>query len=469
MNSEDRTSEAMKTVFGFSDDPEKDSPTAKLLKRHNGQVDDHKLRSFLRSLDRRKTNQAFLKELDTNGDGKINFLDMRGALTSWYQQLDTNGDGKVDLKDIPDGASETLLDVLDTNADGKVTIDDLPSEARYAFLASFDRNGDGKVDIGDLPPAVGQAMLANLDLNGDGKVTLADLPDGLGSSFLRTLDRNGDGKVSFDDLPSSLDWSLLQVFDMNGDGKVDLQDVPLDIADRYLVSGLDANGDGEIDLRDLPVGTGNALVQMLDRDGDGKLDFSEDLTAGMRHALLEGLSQGGAAMDLAALTSSMKKGIGQQIIAALADDDGMVNVSDIGLGPSGVAQLLQGGLKGLGMDQEGDVQVDEIVNRGNEEQVVDSVLKGTLMVPPPPPREQSPPSLSSTTVTILVLLGLSAFATAVYFGYRYVKKKSLDTMSIRMISADAPISSATMASYEAPSVVQAVPVSVVQAVPAVPG
>jgi Ca2+-binding EF-hand superfamily protein len=73
---------------------------------------------------------------------------------SWFSSLDVNGDGQVDFRDV-----RTFVNKLDVDGDGHITQKDI--------VAAIDTNGDGKLTRADL--------VAALDANGDGKLDLQDL------------------------------------------------------------------------------------------------------------------------------------------------------------------------------------------------------------------------------------------------------------------------------------------------------
>lgn len=115
--------------------------------------------------------QKIVKELDTNGDGKIGKDEAPERVLAAFEKLDTNKDGVLDTGDA--GLEKNLKDrEKGMRAEmGKI-------------LEKMDTNADGKIDKSEAPPMILERF-EKLDLNADGSLDKEELksgrPEGFGS------------------------------------------------------------------------------------------------------------------------------------------------------------------------------------------------------------------------------------------------------------------------------------------------
>ncbi|SIS59010.1 hypothetical protein SAMN05421686_102413 [Thalassolituus maritimus] len=211
-------------------------------------------------------------EVDTDGDGLINSLDIDSDNDSVPDVIeaglnDSNDDALVDdgtaliedANDLPDTDSDGRADVLQLLSNG--TDRDISQSAVFTatMIAALDQDGDGQLD-----------STTDVDLDG-----LMDVVDNAIGAFGSAKDFDGDG------IPNHLDpdddndnisdieenAELAQFFtgeDADGDGIDDGFDAEIN----GVTYGTDTNNNGVRDDRELPDLDGDGLVDYLDDDAD---------------------------------------------------------------------------------------------------------------------------------------------------------------------------------------------------------
>ena len=106
---------------------------------------------------------------DKNGDGIVSGEELENApaLKAALKNLDTNGDGRLTVDEVlPDPATSwvaQLMSVFDKNGDGKISEDERSNEPGRRFRALLDRadrNKDGVVTEEELTDAVRSESVA---------------------------------------------------------------------------------------------------------------------------------------------------------------------------------------------------------------------------------------------------------------------------------------------------------------------
>ena len=99
---------------------------------------------------------------------------------------------------------EQLLREVDTNGDGRITQAEIDAAVNARF-ARFDANGDGRLSLdeftalwADLTRPVTVRAFQFMDPNGDGSITKAEVDERFGR-LVQRFDRNGDGALSMED------------------------------------------------------------------------------------------------------------------------------------------------------------------------------------------------------------------------------------------------------------------------------
>lgn len=211
-------------------------------------------------------------EVDTDGDGLINSLDIDSDNDSVPDVIeaglnDSNDDALVDdgtaliedANDLPDTDSDGRADFLQLLSNG--TDRDISQSAVFTatMIAALDQDGDGQLD-----------SMTDVDLDG-----LMDIVDNAIGAFGSAKDFDGDGIPNHldpdDDNDNRTDIEenagLAQYFtgeDADGDGIDDGFDAEIN----GVTYGTDTNNNGVRDDRELPDLDGDGLVDYLDDDAD---------------------------------------------------------------------------------------------------------------------------------------------------------------------------------------------------------
>jgi len=150
----------------------------------------------------------FLKDHDTNKDGKLSKDELPAAAQSDFAQLDTNKDGFISQDELQQHADRMarqrpeLIEIFYYAIDipeGPPTTQEL--QAAYDQLRKLDKNKDGKIDESEVKALREQrkkervdGIFAALDKNNDGKIS-KDEARGLWADDFAALDKNKDGML----------------------------------------------------------------------------------------------------------------------------------------------------------------------------------------------------------------------------------------------------------------------------------
>jgi len=187
-----------------------------------------------------------LKQLDTDGDGRVSAAEYEGRIP--FERLDKNGDGFLDAKDFegrrggerrgpgggPGGDAgrgpgdrpdrqrmRDALKAMDTDGDGKVSKDEYTGPVPFERL---DQNGDGFLDAADAPRGRGRGDgQGRGEGPGRGDGQRGRRGRGLTPQALKRFDQDGNGEVSRDEFPGSDE--RFDLLDTNADGVLTEADV----------------------------------------------------------------------------------------------------------------------------------------------------------------------------------------------------------------------------------------------------
>lgn len=108
---------------------------------------------------------AFIEQLDENGDGKVSLEEAVAPQKSRFDETDTNGDGFVDAEEasaaFKDQVPPEMLEAMEERG--------MPDPGE-TFVKNLDENGDGKIDRSEFEaPTV--ASFERMDTDDDGLAT----------------------------------------------------------------------------------------------------------------------------------------------------------------------------------------------------------------------------------------------------------------------------------------------------------
>jgi len=149
----------------------------------------------------------FLKDHDTNKDGKLSKDELPAAAQREFDQLDTNKDGFISLEELEQHAArmarqrpqlvEVVYYTIDIPEEHAPTVQEL--QAAYDQLRKLDKNKDGKIDESELKACREERkkeridhIFTVLDKNKDGKISKEEAR-GLWADNFSQLDKNNDG------------------------------------------------------------------------------------------------------------------------------------------------------------------------------------------------------------------------------------------------------------------------------------
>jgi Ca2+-binding EF-hand superfamily protein len=109
--------------------------------------------------------QAFVDQLDKNGDGKVSKDEALAPQGPRFSEADTNGDGVITA----DEASESFKAQVPPEMLEAMKERGMPDPGE-AFVKNLDKNGDGKVEKGEFEQPTVDAF-NRMDTDGDGLAT----------------------------------------------------------------------------------------------------------------------------------------------------------------------------------------------------------------------------------------------------------------------------------------------------------
>lgn len=157
--------------------------------------------------------KRFLKDHDTNGDGKLSKDELPAAARDEFADIDTNKDGFITLDELQQHAARMsqqrpqLTEVIFYTIDipeQPATTQEL--QTAYNELRKLDKNGDGKITEDEVKAFREERKKQRLD------------------QIFDALDKNKDGKISKDEARGFWADDFAQL-DKNGDGVLDRQEV----------------------------------------------------------------------------------------------------------------------------------------------------------------------------------------------------------------------------------------------------
>ena len=99
--------------------------------------------------------EQIMREVDTNGDGRITQAEIDAAVNARFARFDADGNGRLSLEeftalwaDLTRPAMVRAFQFMDPNGDGNVTKAEV-DEKTSRLVQRFDRNGDGALSMED--------------------------------------------------------------------------------------------------------------------------------------------------------------------------------------------------------------------------------------------------------------------------------------------------------------------------------
>jgi len=149
----------------------------------------------------------FLKDHDTNKDGKLSKDELPAAAQSEFAQLDTNKDGFISQEELQQHADRmarqrpALVEIFYYAIDIPEPVTTQELQDTYDQLRKLDKNKDGKIDESEVQAFREtrkkeriDGIFSALDKNKDGKIS-KDEARGVWADDFATLDKNKDGML----------------------------------------------------------------------------------------------------------------------------------------------------------------------------------------------------------------------------------------------------------------------------------
>ncbi|HVW26827.1 MAG TPA: hypothetical protein VHC69_15770 [Polyangiaceae bacterium] len=159
-----------------------------------------------------------IQKFDANGDGKLEVSELPERMQAFLGKADTNNDGVLSVAELTaardafhakfSGKSldpATVLKNLDKNGDGKLEADELPPRMQQ-FMSKADTNGDGALTLEEMTAARDnfvKARFARGDKNGDGALTESEI-GARKWAFISVADTDNSGSVTLPEIEAAI-------------------------------------------------------------------------------------------------------------------------------------------------------------------------------------------------------------------------------------------------------------------------
>jgi Ca2+-binding EF-hand superfamily protein len=148
---------------------------------------------------------ASLRQLDRNGDGKIDETELRppapptisDELTTTLMAFDADKDGRLTRAEVPE-RFQGLFERADANKDGVLTAVEIRQSAAQQDQSSPAARGGGREGRGRGDFVMPDALVTALDTDRDNSLSASEMS--AAAKALLTLDRNGDGQLTADEM-----------------------------------------------------------------------------------------------------------------------------------------------------------------------------------------------------------------------------------------------------------------------------
>lgn len=118
---------------------------------------------------------SFLEQLDTDGDGKLNFAEAGSRLRQNYARVDQT-DPAADAKELATSRTDAFFSALDKDSDGKISRQEVRGSALDQSFSRIDERLPGANQGDDLlTPAELETFFTKFEPGRDGVITLAEL------------------------------------------------------------------------------------------------------------------------------------------------------------------------------------------------------------------------------------------------------------------------------------------------------
>ncbi len=159
----------------------------------------------------------FLKEMDSNKDGKTSLEELDPEEREYFAEADENDDGFITSAEVrqfeenseidegEDGGLDNFFDELDANEDGVLTKDEVEDDEEWEELSRADKNEDGKLTKDEIERAFDESPI-EFEVKGSTAFMSGVIGPGTPASVLRLVfEHPGVRTIEMTECPGSMD------------------------------------------------------------------------------------------------------------------------------------------------------------------------------------------------------------------------------------------------------------------------
>jgi Ca2+-binding EF-hand superfamily protein len=301
-------------VSGADDAPKSDTAKAE-AKADEAKSDAEKSSADKSDDDAAPEPAAIFKQLDKNGDGKIEKDEVPENQRRFFERVLRTGDkddsGSLTVEEFVAGSKDTerrdaagpgfggggrpnpgeMFERMDTNKDGKIQKSEVPEPALRFIGPIFERAGKDELTKADFEE-FGRQMMRERGGPGGGPGGGQGGPMGDPGQMFDRMDANQDGKLAKDEVPEPAKRFLGPLFERLG--KDEITKAEFEEAGRRMREAGGRPGDGGRPNPEEMKARGEEMFKRLDKNSDGKLTLDEAPEEGKARleAMFERLGKG---------------------------------------------------------------------------------------------------------------------------------------------------------------------------------